>query len=165
MSVLLGNGDGTFQPQQSYPFSIATSRFSLPVAVADLNGDGKPDLVVANPEQHGERPAGQRRRHLPAPADLPVGHYPVAVAVADLNGDGKPDIVVANAVSNTVSVLLGNGDGTFTPATPASGVGRGTRRTWPTSTATDAPTASSSTARQHPLPQRSAGATMRSPHP
>src|SRR5437016_2479890 len=42
-----------------------------------------------------------------------TGSYPLSVAVADLNGDGKPDLVAANNLANTVSVLLGNGDGTF----------------------------------------------------
>ena len=59
----------------------------------------------------------------PAPAEtvsfggqFPVGNGPVSVAVGDFNGDGTPDVAVANEGSNTVSVLLGNGDGTFQPA-------------------------------------------------
>jgi len=46
--------------------------------------------------------------------DIPVGTSPQALAAADLNGDGIPDLAVANSGSNTVSILLGNGDGTFT---------------------------------------------------
>ena len=62
VSVLLGNGDGTFQAPVNY---TAGSR-SASVAVADFNGDGKPDLVVANyGRQQRERAAGQRQRHLP----------------------------------------------------------------------------------------------------
>src|SRR5262249_53915334 len=51
------------------------------------------------------------------------GFHPDAVAVADLNRDGIPDLVAANGGDNAMSVLLGNGDGTFTPITPTSGVG------------------------------------------
>src|SRR5262249_32962226 len=50
---------------------------------------------------------------LPAPPPLPVGTNPFSVATADLNGDGKPDLAVANYNSNSVSVLLNNGNGTF----------------------------------------------------
>jgi hypothetical protein len=46
-----------------------------------------------------------------------AGNGPRSVAVADLNGDVRPDLAVANSGSNSVSVLLGNGDGTFAPAT------------------------------------------------
>ena len=57
----------------------------------------------------------------------------MSVAVADVNGDGKPDLVVANQGSNTVSVLLGNGNGTFQAqqtfaAGPKPHVGGGGRR-------------------------------------
>jgi len=48
--------------------------------------------------------------------DFPVGQQPVAIATGDFNGDGKLDIVTANGSSNDVSVLLGNGDGTFQTA-------------------------------------------------
>src|SRR5437899_8699626 len=53
----------------------------------------------------------------PAPAaDFPVGASPSAVAVGDFNGDRKSDLAVANNGSDNVSVLLGNGNGTFLPA-------------------------------------------------
>jgi uncharacterized repeat protein (TIGR01451 family) len=51
-----------------------------------------------------------------AATGYPVGTSPSGVATGDFNGDGKPDIAVANTGSSTVSILLGNGDGTFQPA-------------------------------------------------
>ena len=69
--------------------------------------------------------------------------------MADVNGDGKPDLVVADYDSANVSVLLGNGDGTFqAPDTFATGRGTGTVVAWRTSTATANPTWSSPTATQ-----------------
>jgi hypothetical protein len=62
---------------------------------------------------------------LPAPSTTEVGNTPVALATADFNGDGIPDVATVNVSANTVSIILGNGDGTFTavnssPATGAS---------------------------------------------
>ena len=59
--------------------------------------------------------AGQRRRHVPAPGPLRGRWPPFSVAIGDVNGDGRPDLVTANSGSDDVSVLLGNGDGTFRP--------------------------------------------------
>ena len=68
------------------------------------------------------------------------------MAVADVNGDGKPDLVVANYGGNAVSVLLGNGDGTFRPQADLRRRQRARSRwPWPTSTATASPTSSSPT--------------------
>jgi hypothetical protein len=119
VSVLLGNGNGTFQPPRIVPLGSRPSA----VAVADLNGDGIPDLVVTALDNNvhvllGNGDATFRDAHY-----YPVGSGPVFVAVADFNGDGVPDLVVVNAFDNTLSVLLGNGDGTFTSVTPASGGG------------------------------------------
>ncbi len=50
------------------------------------------------------------------PKTYPVGTSPSVIVVGDFNGDGKPDIAVLNSGSNNVSILLGNGDGTFQPA-------------------------------------------------
>jgi hypothetical protein len=110
VSILLGNGDGTFQPAQSYAVGYQPSA----VALADCNGDGILDLVVAN---YGSGTIaillGNGEGSFPAPQNSSVGGRPRCVAVGDFNGDGIPDLAVANVGSNSVSILLGNGDGTF----------------------------------------------------
>jgi hypothetical protein len=108
VSVLLGNGDGTFQAAQSFPAGTAPNS----VAVGDFNGDGKPDLAVANLYSgtvsvllgNGDG------TFLPAVTDA-AGVHPSSVAVGDFNGDGILDLAVAGY--GGVRVLLGNGNGTF----------------------------------------------------
>jgi hypothetical protein len=115
ISVLLGNGDGTFQSQQAAP-SPAPGTRPFAVAVADLNGDGRPDIVTANRGadsvsvllSNSDGTFGTRET-------FPAGSTPKSIAVGDFNGDGIPDLVTANYDTGTVSVLLGNGDGTFGP--------------------------------------------------
>jgi len=115
VSVLLGNGNGTFQNQTTF----GTGYAPYSVAVADLNGDGKPDLVVANNFSNTVSVLlANGNGTFQNQTNFPTGMYPHSVAVADLNGDGKPDLVVTNAIGpvnsyGNASVLLGNGDGTF----------------------------------------------------
>ena len=85
------------------------------VAVGDFNGDGKPDLVVANATNVGVL-LGNGDGTFQAAVYYGAGSGPRAVAVGDFNGDGKLDLVVGNVTSGNVSVLLGKGDGTFQPA-------------------------------------------------
>src|SRR5205823_5392127 len=82
------------------------------VAIGDLNGDGKPDLAVANlyPSTVSVL-LGNGDGTFGAKTDFDGGGY--WVATGDLNGDGKPDLAVANFGYARVSVLIGNGDGTF----------------------------------------------------
>jgi len=128
IGVLLGNGDGTFQPPVTYDSGPLGAQV---VAVSDLNGDGFPDLVVSN-GCYGTNNCSDSMSVLLGNGDgtfkTPVvyssgGYFPYAVAIADVNGDGKPDVLVVNICADntcgtdgTVGVLLGNGDGTFQPA-------------------------------------------------
>jgi hypothetical protein len=112
VSVLLGNGDGTFQPQVTYAVGTLPER----VLVADFNGDGILDLVVANTGSNNisillGNGDGTFQPQVTYPVSSPVG-----LGVMDLNHDGIADIVASDYYSNTVSVLLGNGDGTFKAA-------------------------------------------------
>src|SRR5262249_53530152 len=83
------------------------------LAVGDVSGDGKPDLVVANTYSNTVSVLlGNGNGTFQTKVDYGTELNPVAVALGDL-GNGKMDLVVANNVANTVSTLFGNGDGTF----------------------------------------------------
>jgi hypothetical protein len=108
-SVLLGNGDGSFQPAWNLPVVGAG------VAVGDFNGDRVPDLAVTDDNSIGVL-LGNGDGSFQLAGNFDAGDSPSRVAVADFNGDGKLDLAVANFFPGTVSVLLGNGDGTFQAA-------------------------------------------------
>ncbi len=87
------------------------------MATADLDGDGKLDVVTANNDINSNGKVsvllGQGNGLFALAVTYFAGPDPYGVAAADLNGDGKPDLAVANSYSNTVSVLLNPGNGTF----------------------------------------------------
>ena len=99
--MLLGNGDGTFQPAVSY----LNDQKGLWVTVADFNGDGKLDLAM-NDYFAVEVLFGNGDGTFGSPVSTDVT-YGFPMAVADFNGDGIPDLVAG------ANVMLGNGDGTF----------------------------------------------------
>ncbi len=112
--ILKGNGDGTFQAPRLYAGG------GTHIAVADLNNDGHPDLVLSAMSGNGGG-ADILMNHgdgtFAIPVSVAVGASAVDVEVGDLNHDGNQDLVAANQFSgDTVNVLLGNGDGTFEPA-------------------------------------------------
>jgi hypothetical protein len=112
-----GNGNGTFQPLVTIPLGFGV----MGVAVADVTGDGRPDIVVAAAriwilENQGD---GSFAPLLP----IHPGISPSEVKVADLNGDGIPDIVSAGVTTTgtagAMSVMLGLGSGVFAAPQPA----------------------------------------------
>ena len=105
-SVLLGNGDGTFQAKQFF----GTGTWPWSVAVSDFNGDGKSDLVTANRlDDTASVLVGNGDGTFQAKQSFGSGSAPCDVAVGDFNGDGVKDLVTADRWGNTASVLLGNG--------------------------------------------------------
>ncbi len=123
LSVLLGNGDGTFQAPVSYSSGGGLPIYGGSVAIADVNSDGKPDLVVTNRGGTVGVLLGNGDGTFQAAVNYSAGgSNPVSVVVGDVNGDGRLDLVVANRDSSSVSVLLGNGDGAFqVPVSYSSG--------------------------------------------
>jgi VCBS repeat-containing protein len=96
--------------------SYATGAYPSPhgLAVADVNGDGKADIITANHLSGNVSVLlnNGSGTFLSAPP-IATGAAPDSVAIGDVNGDGRADIVTADGPSNQISVLLGNGDGTF----------------------------------------------------
>ncbi len=119
-SLFLGNGDGTFKQAPNSPFAFPTGATG-PIAMtsADFNSDGNLDLAIVNQTTNNVTILlgnGNATFNLATGSPFAVGKLPVAVATGDLNNDSHPDLTVVNQTDNSVSVLLGNGDGTFTAA-------------------------------------------------
>lgn len=109
-SLHLGNGDGTFQPEQSHSAPGVWNS----IATADFNRDGNADLFAVRSDPDGVSVfLGNGDGTLQVERRLPAGETPVFTTAADVNGDGSFDVLAVNANSEDVAVLLGNGDGTF----------------------------------------------------
>jgi hypothetical protein len=120
VSVLLGKGDGTFQPALSF----AAGSTVYQALVGDFNHDGKPDLALAN--NGGGTVSiliGNGDGTFQPSADYPINNFGYGLVTGDFNGDGVLDLAVTSNNCNTpasncvgtISILLGNGDGTFQP--------------------------------------------------
>jgi len=114
ISVLPGNGDGTFGTKTDFK----TGGFPLFVGSGDLDGDGIPDLLTAG--QSGNPLTvllGRGDGTFEARSRIATcGYGGFSLATGDLNADGKLDVVVTNPYSSQLSILLGYGDGAFAPA-------------------------------------------------
>ena len=113
MSVLLNTtAPGATTPSFATQQTFATGNGPHSVTAADVNGDGKPDLIVANFDDNtvsvllNTTAPGATTPSFAAQQTFATGSGPGSVTAADVNGDGKPDLIVANRYDSTVSVLL-----------------------------------------------------------
>lgn len=129
VAVLLGNGDGTFQPAKVYSSGSQQSRY---LALGDFNRDGKIDAVVADGcggcgLKNFSVLLGDGQGGFQSPQTYNLGAEPVGITAGDVNGDGKLDLVMglqgAAGQPNSIIVLLGRGDGTFSNPRPLSPAG------------------------------------------
>lgn len=115
VSVLLGDGDGTFQPQVGY--SASSTPYFL--TSSDLNGDGDDDLVVTNGSSNTVNVLlGNGNGTFQPWQEIVTGvpnSFPRSVVIADFNNDARMDLAIANTNAWEIAVMLGNGDGTFQP--------------------------------------------------
>lgn len=127
ISVLLGNGDGTFKPKVNYA-GCPVGR-ALKVVLADFNRDGATDVALGCSDGTNGGVTiilGNGDGTFRAPVSYPTGDV-FSIAIGDFNNDGLLDIAVSDQTQQNITILLGNGDGTFTTgatiATPSASHG------------------------------------------
>ncbi len=116
-SILLGNGDGTFQAKTD----VTTNTSPNAVALGDLNNDGNLDMVTSNASILSTPSGGNTISVLlgngngifQAKTDFTIGATPIHIVLADMNGDGNLDAITTNYTDNTISIRTGLGNGSF----------------------------------------------------
>jgi uncharacterized delta-60 repeat protein len=126
LSVLLGRGDGTFLPRVAYPWGFS-------IAIGDLNGDNKLDLVGSFFYHHIFQFSqmlvmlGKGDGTFSSPYTLDIAGDPISVTIGDLVGDGAADVAAVLCATDSIALLSGNGDGSFSfgfPSRTLTGLGR-----------------------------------------
>ena len=119
--IFPGNGDGTFGTAASYP----VGKFPSGIVLGDFNGDGFTDIAVTNTNDNSISilfGKGDGTFQAAKTVTLAHGQGPIGIVTADFNGDGHADLAVANSLTNTATILLGDGMGNF-PTQTDLGVG------------------------------------------
>lgn len=120
VAVMYGDGRGDF----SSPLRLTAGDYPQSLAVKDVDGDKRPDIVVVNVNRFDRDEVGdvsvllqeRWREFVPEPVRLPVGLGAYGVLVGDFIGDRNPDIVVSNSFGKSISMLAGDGKGSFAAA-------------------------------------------------
>jgi len=116
LSVVLGNGDGTFAPETRYPITVVSNGNPWRVAVVDLNHDGDLDLAVGNQwDGHVSVFLGHGDGSLGPETAVPTPYNGGSIVAGDFDEDGNQDLSVASWQKDALFTLYGLGDGTFVP--------------------------------------------------